>query len=204
MLYRGVYDSFWGIGTGGRQQRRDRVRRSGRRADLRQQIGQACTTPDCICTTPGCSSLRERHLLQPHHSEGRNSLAWENTLREAYIDLALADVPLSFRVGRQQVIWGESDQFRLMDIINPLDTTWHLQQEDWDKLRIPLWLVKGIYDFGDVGPFSNSFAELVFNPGDFQPGNKVEFLPAPWGIPVPNPVRTGQVQLAQPESADLR
>jgi hypothetical protein len=96
----------------------------------------------------------------------------------------MADVPLIFRVGRQQVIWGESDQFRLMDIINPLDTTWHLQQEEWDKLRIPLWLVKGIWDFGDVGPFSNSFAELVWNPGDFQPGNKVEFLPAPWAVPV--------------------
>ena len=69
-----------------------------------------------------------------------------------------------------------------MDIINPLDTTWHLQQEDWDKLRIPLWLVKGIWDFGDVGPISNAFTELVWNPGDFQPGNKVEFLPAPWAV----------------------
>ncbi|MBX3028004.1 hypothetical protein KF840_24210 [bacterium] len=194
LLYRGVYDSFWGAGTGGRQ------RGVSREDDLiggpisGNKIGQACTTPDCICTTPGCNTLR-KGIYSSLNSEQRNALAWESTLREAYIDLSLADAPISFRVGRQQVIWGESDQFRLMDIINPLDTTWHLQQEEWDKIRIPLWLVKMIYDFGDVGPFSNSFAELVWNPGDFQPGNKVEFLPAPWGIPVPNPVRAGQVQL---------
>ena len=70
-------------------------------------------------------------------------------------------------LGRQQVIWGESDQFRLMDIINPLDTTWHLQQEEWDKIRIPLWLIKSIWDMGDIGPISNAFAEVVWNPGDF-------------------------------------
>ena len=55
-----------------------------------------------------------------------------------------------------------------------------------------------IWDGGDVGPFTNSFAELVWNPGDFQPGNKVRFLPGPWGIPVPNPVRPGQVHLGSP------
>ena len=132
----------------------------------------------------GCNTRVAAGHLLAHQREGRNALAFENTLREAYIDLALADAPLSFRLGRQQVIWGESDQFRLMDIINPLDTTWHLQQEEWDKLRVPLWLVKIIWDMGDLGPITNAFTEVVWNPGDFQPGNKVEFLPAPWAIPM--------------------
>lgn len=194
VLYRGVYDSFWGAGTGGRQ------RGVSREDDLiggpisGNQIGKDCTTPDCICTTPGCNTIRQG-LYTSLSSEGRNALAFESNLREVYIDFSLSEAPISFRVGRQQVIWGESDQFRLMDIINPLDTTWHLQQEEWDKIRIPLWLVKMIYDAGDIGPFTNSFAELVWNPGDFQPGNKVEFLPAPWAVPVANPVRAGQVQL---------
>src|SRR5262249_39670473 len=87
----------------------------------------------------------------------------------------------------------ESDQFRLMDIINPLDLTWHLQQEDWDKIRIPLWMVKGIWDMGDFGPFTNAFTEVLWSPGDFQPGVKVEYLPNPWSVPVPNPVRAGQI-----------
>jgi hypothetical protein len=197
ILYRGVYDSFWGAGPGGRQ------RGATRDDDLvggpisGNRIGQDCTTPDCICTTPGCSTLRNG-IYSSLSSEGREALAFENTLREAYIDLALTELPLSFRIGRQQVIWGESDQFRLMDIINPLDTTWHLQQEDWDKIRVPLWLVKMIWDVGDVGPFTNSFAELIWNPGDSQSGIKYQFLPGPWGIPMPNPVRAGQVQVASP------
>ena len=151
---------------------------------------------------PGSAAPKRGHLLAHSPARRATALAFENTLREAYVDLALADAPLSFRLGRQQVIWGESDYFRLMDIINPLDTTWHLGFEEWDKLRIPLWLVKGIWNMGDVGPISNAFAEVVWNPGDFQPGNKVEFLPAPWAVPIANPVRAGQITVADPNSPD--
>src|SRR6185295_16386887 len=73
--------------------------------------------------------------------EARTDDKFENELREAYVDTKLKGAPLSFRIGRQQVIWGESDQFRIMDIWNPLDVTWHFQQESWDNIRVPLWLV---------------------------------------------------------------
>jgi len=38
---------------------------------------------------------------------------FEYKLREIYTDLALP--PLSFRIGRQQVVWGETDNFRALD-----------------------------------------------------------------------------------------
>jgi hypothetical protein len=199
ILYRGVYDSFWGIAPGGRQKGVTKFDDIVGGPIIGNRIGSTTTTckpgDPVPCSKPGIYSRIQ--------SEGRNALAYENTLREAYIDLALADAPLSFRIGRQQVIWGESDQFRLMDVINPLDTTWHLQQEDWDKLRIPLWLFKAIWDMGDIGPIANAFTEVVWNPGDYQPGNKIEFLPAPWAIPVPDPTRAGQIQLPNPNSAIL-
>jgi hypothetical protein len=124
----------------------------------------------------------------------RGERAFESSLREAYVDTKLKDLPLSFRIGRQQVIWGESDQFRIMDIWNPLDITWHFQQESWDNIRIPLWLAKGLWDIGTLGPFSNTFVEVVYNPFDFQPGIKAGFLPLPWALPFPDPLRGGQVQ----------
>jgi hypothetical protein len=222
VLYRGVYDSFWGIAPGGRQkgvtEYDDRIGGPIIGPVIGDQVvnGRSCRSvndPACVC--PPGQSCTGQGIYARIGSEGRDALAWENTLREAYIDLAREDVPeewgvggrilgwllpTSARLGRQQVIWGESDQFRLMDIINPLDTTWHLQQEEWDKIRIPLWLIKGIWDMGDLGPLSNVFTEIVWNPGDFQPGNKVEFLPAPWAIQVPNPVRGGQIQVADPNS----
>jgi hypothetical protein len=198
VLYRGVYDSFWGIAPGGAQKGVTGFDDMVGGPIIGNKIGN--TTTNCgggfsPCPHPGVYSRIQ--------SEGRNALAFENTLREAYIDFALTDAPLSFRLGRQQVIWGESDQFRLMDIINPLDTTWHLQQEEWDKIRIPLWLLKTIWDVGDVGPFSNAFMELVLNPGDFQAGNKLQYLPKPWAIPMADPTRAGQIQLASPDQPIL-
>src|SRR6185369_6290169 len=187
LLYRGVYDSFWDIAPGGRQK--------GVSA-YDDMIGGPISGHDIGETAP----CPKQGLYTRTNKTARDGFKFENRLREAYIDLALTQLPLSFRLGRQQVIWGESDQFRLMDVINPIDTTWHLQQEEWDKIRIPLWLLKFIWDFGDLGPISNAFTEIVWNPGDYQPGNKVEFLPAPWAVGVANPVRAGQIQVADPNS----
>ena len=202
MLYRGVYDSFWDIGPGGRQKGitvyDDMVGGPivGNTIGNQTIGGRSCnpaTDPGCIC--PAGQSCLQSGLYARLDREGRDALKFESTLREAYIDLSLADAPVSLRLGRQQVIWGESDQFRLMDIVNPLDLTWHLQQDDWDKLRIPLWMVKGIWDMGEIGPISNAFTEVLWSPGDFQPGVKVEYLPNPWSVPIPNSVRSGQIVL---------
>jgi len=198
LLYRGTYDSFWGIAPGGAQkgltQWDDRI--GG--PIIGNTIG--ATTTNC---PPGPNPCPVNGVYSRISSEGRNALAYTNDLREAYIDLAFRDVPVSLRLGKQQVIWGESDQFRLMDIINPLDLTWHLQQEDWDKIRIPLWMIKGIWDMGDLGPIANAFTEVVWNPGDFAAGAKVNFLPAPWSVPVADPTRSGQIQLPNPNSPIL-
>jgi len=48
----------------------------------------------------------------------RDHLKYENWIREAYLDLAIP--PVTLRIGRQQVIWGETDTFRALDVINPL------------------------------------------------------------------------------------
>jgi hypothetical protein len=207
LLYRGVYDSFWGIAPGGRQKGvtayDDRIGGPVTGPTIGTQVvnGRSCNSvldPTCVC--PPGQSCTGRAIYSRIGSSGRDALAFENRLREAYVDLAFADVPVSLRLGRQQVIWGESDYFRMMDIINPLDTTWHVAFEEWDKIRIPLWLIKGIWDMGEIGPISNAFTEVVWNPGDFQPGNKLQFLPAPWAIPIADPVRAGQVQVADPNS----
>jgi len=210
LLYRGTYDGFWGIAPGGRQVGVTRYDDKIGGPIQGNDFGTTSNNPNNSfaiprtgapsipgCTTPPCP---KSGLYTRTDGRARESLAFTNQLREGYIDLALTSLPLSFRLGRQQVIWGESDQFRLMDIINPLDTTWHLQQEEWDKIRVPLWLVKGIYDLGDLGPIANSFVELVWNPGDYQPGNKVEFLPAPWAVPIADPVRFGQIQVPDPNT----
>lgn len=117
----------------------------------------------------------------------RDALRFENDLREAYLDLRFRGAPLSFRIGRQQIVWGETDNFRMLDRVNPLDLSWHLQQETWDELRIPLWMIKGLYSFDQLGSLHDAFLEFYWNPGDWRPAEKA-FLPRPWSAPIVNPL----------------
>jgi hypothetical protein len=183
LLFRPVYDSIYHIAPGDRQAGQTRY------DDL---VGGS------LANVPG----RTRTLLSNEVYPTTDWTVYNYGIREAYVDFKIKDAPVSFRMGRQQVIWGESDTFRLMDIWNPLDVTWHFQQESWDNIRIPLWLGKGLWDIGDVGPLSNTFLEVVYNPGDFHPGINAGFLPQPWALPFPNALRAGQVQLS-PQNGTL-
>jgi uncharacterized protein DUF1302 len=125
--------------------------------------------------------------LDDLRSATRDSIKFQNDLREAYLDVRFKPIPLSLRLGRQQIVWGETDNFRLLDRVNALDLRWHLQQESWDELRIPYWMIKGLWDFGQVGPLSQSFLEFFWNPGDWYPAAR-DFLPRPWSAPIENPI----------------
>lgn len=193
LLYRGVYDGFYYIAPTDRQHGQTRF------DDL---VGGPIAGNDAGVL--GANRALKPGIYSRATGSSRAKRALENSLREFYVDLKLKDLPVSFRLGRQQVIWGESDQFRLMDIWNPLDLTWHLQQEagggagggggSWDNIRVPLWLGKGLWDIGTLGPFSNTFLEVVYNPFDFQPNQKIDFLPQPWSAFFADPLRSGQVQ----------
>jgi hypothetical protein len=118
---------------------------------------------------------------------------FDNQIREAYVDLGLRKIPLTLRVGRQQVVWGETDNFRMLDRANPLDLSWHFIHEipapafGWDEIRRPLFMVKGLYNLGALGPLSQTFFEVYWNPGDWHPV-KHSFLPRPWGLQIYDPL----------------
>jgi Protein of unknown function (DUF1302) len=164
LLYRGVYDSVYDYQPSVRTTREF----TGERAD------------------PRFDNLND---LGRRESDGAK---FESVLREAYVDIKFKN-DLSLRLGRQQIIWGESDGFRLLDRANSLDLTWHFQQElpppafGFDDIRRPFWMAKGLYNFGNVGSWSNVFVEAYWNPGDWEP-NKLRFLPYPWGVRLGDPL----------------
>lgn len=81
-------------------------------------------------------------------------------VREAYVDLSPIDL-LSFRLGRQQVAWGETGSFRMLDVINPVDNSWHFSSlESFEDIRLPLWMAKGTIRV----PWLNGDLEGVFVP----------------------------------------
>jgi hypothetical protein len=188
LLWRGVYDSIYDT-TPGILQKQDVHGRAYGGTDL---FDYATTVG--FPTRPGFRTLRRDELaLSSLSRRAREALRFDNQLREAYVDLKLRGLPLTVRAGRQQVVWGETDNFRMLDRVNPLDLTWHFQQElpspgfGWDEIRRPLWLVKFLYDLGDVSRLTQSFLEWYWNPGDWFPA-KQAFLPRPWGLPFYDPL----------------
>jgi hypothetical protein len=84
----------------------------------------------------------------------------------AYIDIGVA--PVSLRIGRQDLSWGETDAFRLLDMIEPLDNRFGFPLiEELDDRRIPLWMARLTSDlsFLSFGPFSNMALDTFFVPG---------------------------------------
>src|SRR5947209_4631882 len=141
-------------------------------------------------TTPGFIQKEDNH---GRAYSGLDVVDFDKQLREAYADIKFRNIPLTVRAGRQQIVWGESDNFRMLDRANTLDLTWHFTQEipppayGWDEIRRPFWMIKFLYQLGDVWKLSQNFLEWYWNPGDWYPA-KQAFLPRPWGLPILNPL----------------
>lgn len=72
--------------------------------------------------------------------------------------------PLFIRVGRQNLSWGETDGFRLLDQINPLDNLFGGFLVPLDERRVPLNMLRAQWSFGTVGPISDLTLEGFISP----------------------------------------
>ena len=79
--------------------------------------------------------------VRDNDKENIDSFKQAYDLWEAYIDFSRG--PAFVRLGRQSLAWGETDIFRLLDQINPLDNSFGGPFEDLDDRRIPLWMLRG-------------------------------------------------------------
>jgi hypothetical protein len=71
--------------------------------------------------------------------------------------------PLFIRFGRQNLSWGESDGFRLLDQINPLDNSFAGFLTGLDERRIPLNMLRAQWSFGTVGPINDLTLEGFYS-----------------------------------------
>jgi hypothetical protein len=60
-------------------------------------------------------------------------------LRELYVDGQVGRA--SVRIGKQQVVWGQADGLRVLDVVNPFSFREFVWPDPQDR-RIPLWTVK--------------------------------------------------------------
>lgn len=93
----------------------------------------------------------------------------EVELRELYLDrdITIGNLEGQLRLGKQQVVWGQADGLRLLDVVNPIDFREFILP-DYDDSRIPLWMVN---------------LELYLGAGDLQllwiPDTSMHNLPGP-------------------------
>jgi hypothetical protein len=102
----------------------------------------------------------------------------EVELREAYLQGSLSG-HIDIKLGRQIVVWGTSDNIRVVDVINPLD----LREPgitDIEDLRLPITLTKLDYYWGPFNLSGMAIHEVRF---DKNPAFGSDFYP----LEVPGP-----------------
>jgi len=96
---------------------------------------------------------------------GDRNMEQEIDLREYYFRAFFKNSTL--KIGRQQIVWGEADLFRMSDIINPLDVSAGGSfVQDLENVRVPLRAIDVVHEI----PGQHGFKlELVAIPEDFRP-----------------------------------
>ena len=86
--------------------------------------------------------------------------------RELYMDGVIGDFWIRF--GKQQIVWGKTDFFRMQDLINPIDYGQHFFFDSMEDIRIPQWMLSVQYKAGEIGPLTDNAFQFVWNFDQFE------------------------------------
>lgn len=102
-------------------------------------------------------------------------------LFEVYGDFRLFKT-INLRIGRQNLSWGETDAFRLLDRINPLDNGFGGFLIPLDERRRPLTMVRATVGLGDLPQWElyNAALEMFIAPDKRLPAGAPG--PSTWGV----------------------
>lgn len=97
-----------------------------------------------------------------------------DVIREAYVTkiVDLADnKQLFLKLGKQQVVWGRTDLFRVLDVINPVDYSRNNIYEELQDIRIPMWIAQAEWRLGGSERMQDRNLQVVWNFDKFRPNN---------------------------------
>jgi hypothetical protein len=95
-------------------------------------------------------------------------------IREAYFKDTVElgdDKTAFFKVGKQQVVWGRTDLFRVLDVINPVDFSRNNIYDELQDIRIPQWIAQGEYRMGGSDFMQERNVQVVWNFDQFRANN---------------------------------
>jgi hypothetical protein len=125
----------------------------------------------------------------------RDKYYTETDIREFFVNFRAASW-LDIRLGRQLVAWGESGNSRLLDVVNPVNSTWHSGiVESYEDQRMPLWMVRIMADV----PALRGALDIVWVPMLSLMERPEDTVTVPltfanaWGLPTPPKQRDDSV-----------
>ena len=78
---------------------------------------------------------------------------------------------LFLKIGKQQVVWGRTDLFRVLDVINPVDYSRNNIYDELSDIRIPMWIAQGEYRMGASDSMQDRNFQVVWNFDKFRANN---------------------------------
>jgi hypothetical protein len=75
------------------------------------------------------------------------------------------------KIGKQQVVWGRTDLFRVLDVINPVDYSRNNIYDELQDIRIPMWIAQAEYRMGGNETMQDRNLSVVWNFDKFRPNN---------------------------------
>jgi hypothetical protein len=169
LTYRGEYEGIYDYGP----------KEYSHATESRNDIEQALRNAGYPTDSANFTLYRLRHRL-------REVASYRNRLFQAFLDYEQG--PVFVRFGRQNLAWGETDIFRLLDNINPIDNSFGGFFIDLDERRVPLDMLRMSYFIGSLGPLEQAFLE-----GYAALDTDVAFVPgapagSPWAAPLGTPI----------------
>ncbi|HEY5790901.1 MAG TPA: DUF1302 family protein, partial [Gammaproteobacteria bacterium] len=95
-------------------------------------------------------------------------------IRELYLRATLpleSGANVNFKLGKQQIVWGRTDLFRVLDVLNPVDFSRNNIYDELEEIRIPMWMLEAEYQVGATETFDDLNFSLVWNFDKFRPNN---------------------------------
>jgi len=95
-------------------------------------------------------------------------------IREAYVTKTIGmdgGESTFLKIGKQQVVWGRTDLFRVLDVINPVDYSRNNIYDELQDIRIPMWIAQAEYRMGGSETMQDRNLSVVWNFDRFRPNN---------------------------------
>ena len=93
-------------------------------------------------------------------------------IRELYVNAVIdmdSGTTFNLSVGKKQEVWGRTDLFRVLDILNPIDYSRNNIYDEFEDTRIPLWMATAEWQFGANNLLDDMNLQFVWIFDKFRP-----------------------------------